>query len=69
MIKKSCSILVIFVGLLVFSGMVGANSDDINSVQAYSHLPFFPGELLVKFKQGVPLQKREAIHVNLISLK
>ena len=60
--KKSCSILVFLVGLLVIPGIVGANSDDTNSVLANSHLPFFPGELLVKFKQGVSLQKRDAIH-------
>lgn len=60
--KKSCSILVFLVGLLVVTGIGGANSDDTNSVLANSHLPFFPGELLVKFKQGVSLQKRDAIH-------
>ena len=62
--KKSCSILALLVGLLVVPGIVGANSDDTNSVLANSHLPFFPGELLVKFKQGVSLQKREGIHRN-----
>ncbi len=62
--KKRCSILVLLVGLLVVPGIVGANSDDTNSVLANSHLPFFPGELLVKFKQGVSLEKREGIHRN-----
>lgn len=62
--KKRCSILVLLVGLLVAPGIVGANSDDTNSVLANSHLPFFPGELLVKFKQGVSLEKREGIHRN-----
>ena len=62
--KKSCSILVLLVGLLVVPGIVGANSDDTNSVLTNSHLPFFPGELLVKFKQGVSLQKRYDIHRN-----
>ncbi|MDX1778533.1 MAG: S8 family peptidase [Thermodesulfobacteriota bacterium] len=62
MLNRSCSILYFLVVLLVTPGMVNANSDDVNKAMAHSHRLFFPGELLVKFKQDVSVQAREAVH-------
>ena len=60
--KRRLFILLFLLTLLVNPGMVTATSDDFNSVITHSHRLFFPGELLVKFKQGVSVKTRDAIH-------
>ncbi len=62
MMQKRCFILLFLLSLLFDPGMVGATSDDFNTAMAHSHRLFFPGELLIKFKQGVSVQTRDAIH-------
>ena len=62
MFKRSCSILYLLVVLLVTPGIVNANSDDVNKAMTHSHRLFFPGELLVQFKQDVSVKEKEAVH-------
>jgi serine protease len=64
-VKKRCSVRFFLAVLLVIPGIVGANSDDLNSVMTHSHRLFFPGELLVKFKQGISKQTKDGIHRDL----
>ena len=60
--KKRCHILILTIGLLFSTEHVSANSNNIQSVVANSHRLYFPGELLVKFKNGVSLKAATSIH-------
>lgn len=64
--KQVFCALIILTGL--FSGRdfaAAADSTDILSVLANSHRPFFPGELLVKYKKTVSPERAAALHRNL----
>jgi len=60
--KNRYFIVILIIGLLFSIKNVRANSTDIQSVLANSHRPFFPGELLVKFKDGISVKAATSIH-------
>lgn len=63
--KSRYFIVILIIGLLLSTKNVQANSNNIQSVIANSHRAYFPGELLVKFKDGVPPQGATSIHRHL----
>ena len=63
--KKSSYILILIIVLLFSTRYVSANSTDMQSAIANSHHPYFPGELLIKFKDGVSLKAASSIHSQL----
>ncbi|MCK5187035.1 MAG: peptidase S8 [Deltaproteobacteria bacterium] len=60
--KKNSYILILIIVLLFSTGYASANSTDIQSAIANSHHPYFPGELLIKFKVGVSQKAASSIH-------
>lgn len=63
---KEISYILILVFALMFNiGYANANSDDIKRALANSHRSYFPGELLVKFKDGVSENAASSIHSQL----
>ena len=63
--KKNSYILILIIVLLFSTGYASANSTDIQSAIANSHHPYFPGELLIKFKVGVSQKAASSIHSQL----
>ena len=64
--KRVCCVVVLLMGLLFgIQYDAKADSTDIQSVVANSHRPFFPGELLVKYKETVSPERAAALHRNL----
>jgi len=61
MVRRYCMIM-LMIGLLYTTKDVCANSTDIQSVIANSHLPFFPGEVLVSFKKDVSKNAAHSLH-------
>lgn len=55
-------IVILIIGLLFSIKNVRANSTNIQGVLANSHRPYFPGELLVKFKEGVSMKAATSTH-------
>jgi len=60
--KTRYSIVIVIIGLHFVIKSVRANSTDLQSVLANSHQPYFPGELLVKFREEVSLKDTTPIH-------
>jgi len=60
--KTRYFIVILIIGLLFTIKNVRANSTDLQSVLANSHRPYFPGELLVKFKDGISVKATPSIH-------
>lgn len=61
--KRVCCVVIVLMGLLFsIRSAVKADSTDIQSVLASSHRPFFPGELLVKYKKTVSRERAAALH-------
>ena len=63
--KRVCCVAIVLMGLLFgIRYAAKADSTDIHSVLANSHRPFFPGELLVKYKETVSRERAAALHRN-----
>ena len=62
MTKQSFHILILIVALLSNIGYARANSSDMQRAIANSHRPYFPGEILIKFKDGVSEKAASSIH-------
>ena len=61
--KRVCYVVSVLMGLLCsMQTVVMADSTDLRSVLANSHRPFFPGELLVKYKKTVSRERAAALH-------
>ena len=60
--KSRYFLVIATIGLLLSIKNVEANSTDIQSVLANRHRPFFPGELLVKFKEGISTKTAQRMH-------
>lgn len=56
------TVVLLITGLLFCQKNAEANSTNMQSVIANCHLPFFPGELLVKFKAGTSLKTIQSVH-------
>ena len=55
-------IVIVTIGFLLSIKHVEANSTDLQSVMANRNRPFFPGELLVKFKAEVSPKTARLMH-------
>lgn len=60
--KKSSHILILAIALVFNIGYANANSSDMQRAIEHSHRPYFPGELLIQFKDGVSDQVASSIH-------
>jgi len=61
--KRVCCVVIVLMGVLFsIQSAATAGSTDIQSVLANSHRPFFPGELLVKYKKTVSRERAAALH-------
>jgi serine protease len=63
--KSRYSIVTLTIGILLSLNNVEANSTNIESVLANCHQPYFPGELLIKFKAGVSMEDAKSVHSHL----
>ena len=51
--KKRLITALVLLGVFFNSDITVANSDNMQNVVTHAHRPFFPGELLVKFKAEI----------------
>ncbi|MBW2183641.1 MAG: hypothetical protein JRF49_07230, partial [Deltaproteobacteria bacterium] len=63
--KSRYCIVIVTIGLLLSIKHTEANSTNMQSVMANCNRPFFPGELLVKFKARTSLKATQSIHFHL----
>jgi len=61
-VKKRYPIVILVIALLFCTKNVDSDSTNIRSVLVNCHRPYFPGELLVKFKPWVSMKTATSIH-------